>query len=558
EDVVTGLVTLSSAPQRKPVTTSSSAPRAVSMRIACSGRAVRSPRQTSKPDSPGSITSSTTSANPPSSAQRRPSSPVATPCGSYPWKPSRSQMPVRIAASSSTTRMAVLGSMLPSSVGTLAREPTRGPHRRRRLLPTFYTTSLHVARLTPQTRRRERAVSARKETTMEFQGPKTTNGRRRAIMAGALLATTALAGVAARVPGSPAAKAGTTTFTAPAGGPVSFTGTLDRTTVLRGKDGTVRMELVMAAAPGDAGTSTRLPTDLVVILDRSGSMDGEKLVHAKAAVRDLMGRLGPDDRFALVTYSNAAQVAVPLGAVSDQQQSAILSTLAEIRADGGTNISGGLDVGLDLVDGARAAGRQPRAILISDGLANQGDPSPEGLRRRATRAARAEYMLSAVGVGADFNEYLMTALADAGTGNYYYLKTGDDLASVFARELDGARMTVASALAVTIEPAPGVRVVDAAGYPLESVGSGVAFRPGSLFAGQARRVWVTLAVPSTDLGEREIGRIALAYAAGGDRKTLTVGDLPRVACVAGEKEFFAGVDSEAWTRSVVVDSYNKM
>jgi Ca-activated chloride channel family protein len=167
-------------------------------------------------------------------------------------------------------------------------------------------------------------------------------------------------------------------------------------------------------------------------------------------------------------------------------------------------------------------------------------------------------MLSAVGVGADFNEYLMTALADAGTGNYYYLKTGDDLASVFARELDGARMTVASALAVTIEPAAGVRVVDAAGYPLESIGSGVAFRPGSLFAGQTRRVWVTLAVPSNDLGEREIGRVALAYASGGVRKTLTFGELPRVACVAGEEEFFAGVDSEAWARSAVVDGYNKM
>ena len=397
---------------------------------------------------------------------------------------------------------------------------------------------------------------------METQGPKTTIGRRRAIMAGALLATTALAGVTARgrsaMTGQPLAGPGTTTFSAPASGPVSFTGTLDRTTVLRGKDGTLRMELVMSAAPDEATKSTRLPTDLVVILDRSGSMDGEKLVYAKAAVRDLVDRLGPEDRFALVTYSNMAQVAIPLGAMSDQQRSAALSTLGEIRADGGTNISGGLDMGLDLVDRARSAGRQPRTILISDGLANQGDPSQEGLVRRATRAARAEYMLSAVGVGADFNEYLMTALADAGTGNYYYLKTGDDLASVFARELDGARMTVASALAVPIEPAAGVRVVDAAGYPLESIGSGVAFRPGSLFAGQTRRVWVTLAVPSNDLGEREIGRVALAYASGGVRKTLTFGELPRVACVAGEEEFFAGVDSEAWARSAVVDGYNKM
>jgi Ca-activated chloride channel family protein len=197
-------------------------------------------------------------------------------------------------------------------------------------------------------------------------------------------------------------------------------------------------------------------------------------------------------------------------------------------------------------------------ILISDGLANQGDASREGLVRRAGRAARGEYVLSAVGVGADFDEQLMTALADAGTGNYYYLERASDLASVFAREFDGARNTVASALAVEIEPADGVEVRDAAGYPLAREGRTVVFRPGALYAGQERRIWVTLAAPHGTLGEQPLGRFSLSYGDAAGRTTLTFGETPRVVVVAAEDDFFARVDKSAWSDGVLVDAYNAM
>src|SRR5262249_38008494 len=204
------------------------------------------------------------------------------------------------------------------------------------------------------------------------------------------------------------------------------------------------------------------------------------------------------------------------------------------------------------------AGRAARAILISDGLANKGDASAEGLLRRAGRATRGEYVLSAVGVGADFNEYLMTGLADAGTGNYYYLRSGTDLGEVFAREFDGARRTVASGLAIRIEPAPGVRVLDAAGYPLVQEGSAVTVRPGSLFAGQERRLWVTLAVPHDAVGTHGLGRFTLAYDDGHGRATFALAEEPRVACVADEEDFFASVDGPVWARSTLEEGYGRL
>jgi Ca-activated chloride channel family protein len=167
-------------------------------------------------------------------------------------------------------------------------------------------------------------------------------------------------------------------------------------------------------------------------------------------------------------------------------------------------------------------------------------------------------VLSSIGVGSDFNESLMTALADAGTGNYYFLEGSRDLASVFAREFDTARSTVASSLAVRIEPGDGVQVVDAAGYPLEREGAAVVFRPGTLFAGQERRVWVTLSVPNQAVAEHDLGRFSIAYREGDTPQTLALSTIPRVACVKGEEEFYSRIDEPAWSRAVLVDGYNQM
>ncbi len=383
--------------------------------------------------------------------------------------------------------------------------------------------------------------------------------RRRWYAVGALAVATALAGTAARSKASaPVRDPSGRTFTASPARPVSFSGTLDRTAVLVGGPATVRMELVIGAEGSAARSAARVPTDLVVILDRSGSMAGDKIENARIAIRELVSRLGPQDRFALVDYSNTASLAIGPAAAEESARESWLATVAAIVPDGGTNMASGLDLGLDTIDRMRASGHTSRAILISDGLANQGDSTPEGLLRRAGRAARGEYVLTTVGVGADFNEYLMSALADAGTGNYYYLNRGDDLGNVFAREFDAARETVASGLEVRIAPTEGVDVMDAAGYPLERTGGAVVFRPGSLFAGQERRIWVTLSVPNQAAGEHPLGHFALSYSRGAERSTIAFADTPRVASVAREDDFYAKVDVPAWTRSVVVDGFNKM
>ena len=97
-------------------------------------------------------------------------------------------------------------------------------------------------------------------------------------------------------------------------GSVRFTAQVDRSAVLAGGDGQVRVELVMGADGGETkGIQPRTPTDIVVVLDRSGSMSGSKLDDARRAVANLVEQLSPRDRFSLVTYESNAQIAIPFG-----------------------------------------------------------------------------------------------------------------------------------------------------------------------------------------------------------------------------------------------------
>ena len=93
---------------------------------------------------------------------------------------------------------------------------------------------------------------------------------------------------------------------------ITFKGRLDRGAVHVGGDGLVHLELIAKGAELPERAASRRPTDVVVVLDRSGSMAGDPMAKALAAIRELVGQLGSDDRFALVTYAHGANVAIPL------------------------------------------------------------------------------------------------------------------------------------------------------------------------------------------------------------------------------------------------------
>jgi Ca-activated chloride channel family protein len=331
---------------------------------------------------------------------------------------------------------------------------------------------------------------------------------------------------------------------------------LDRTAVMQGGDGILHVAVNLTSGRA-VDADARVATDMVVVLDRSGSMSGSKLAYAKAALRELVTRLDDSDRLGIVVYDTSAEVLSPLRHATAEAKRDFLSATDQINVRGNTNLSDGLDLGHRLLDESRRANRPARMLLLSDGLANTGDASPEGLTLRARRAIAREYVISTMGIGADFDEHLMTQLATAGTGAFYYLAKLETLPSFFDAELRTAGATVASNAKLVIYPAAGVKVIDASGVITHSSGNRADVALGSLYAGQARTLWLTLHVPSDHTGPLALGELAFEYRDRGGAVHSKSDALPKIACVAERDEFQRRVNQKTWERAVVEEELSR-
>jgi Ca-activated chloride channel homolog len=239
----------------------------------------------------------------------------------------------------------------------------------------------------------------------------------------------------------------------------------------------------------------RKPVNLSVVLDRSGSMSEEsKIDYAKAALRALVDQLRPEDIFSLVIYDDVVEVLRPAERVGRDKEE-IRAIVNEIAPRGWTNLGGGMLEGFHQVE--KNTGREyiNRVVLLSDGLANQGITDPERLSGIARKQRDRAISLSTIGVGLDYNENLMVALSETGGGNYYFLESSRNLASVLRKEFDRLGDVMAQNVTIELELGHGVRLLDAIGYDHSANGRTVSIPVGDLYGEDARDVTLELDVP---------------------------------------------------------------
>jgi len=340
---------------------------------------------------------------------------------------------------------------------------------------------------------------------------------------------------------------------------VTLSSALVQEKVLKGSEGRVAMALTLTAATLPP-TQEKIdqPVDLTIVLDRSGSMQGEKIDSARLAVLSLMERLTAKDRLALVAYSDGVQQVAPLTPMDEGSRHRLIAAVNQIFADGNTNLGGGLRQGIDLFLQAPAAGRQRKVILISDGLANEGITDPIALGQMAAAATDHHFAVSTVGVGLDFNELLMTTIADRGMGRYYFLENPMVFAQVFEKEFQQARQVAAAGVILRVPLEKGVRLTSAAGYPIQMDGDQAVIPVGNLVSGETRKLFLNFQLPTGQERTFALGKIHLRYVQDGSEQTLKGLPALTVACVTDPKEVLASMDKDTWGEQVVRDEFNQL
>ena len=183
------------------------------------------------------------------------------------------------------------------------------------------------------------------------------------------------------------------------------------------------------------------PAAFCLVLDRSGSMTGPPLEHAKQAAALAVKHLRAGDHFALVTFETNAQVVVPLQTVKDKP--AVQSAIANIGPDGNTNLSGGWLLGRDELRKAPADAAR-RLLLLSDGHLNSGIVEPAAVQRLVAAGLEHDTIRTAcLGFGSTYNEDLMAELARSTNGTFYDANSPEKLPAIFTAELDGLQRLAA-------------------------------------------------------------------------------------------------------------------
>lgn len=234
---------------------------------------------------------------------------------------------------------------------------------------------------------------------------------------------------------------------------------------------------VTAKAPPAAA---RPPLDLVLLLDTSGSMEGDAIAALRQSAGALVDKLRDGDRVTLVTFDS--KVAEPMrGVVIDAAARARAHhAIDAIVARGTTDLQAGLGAAMSEL-AQRPHGKDlPRIVLLSDGVPNVSDQLPAQLASIRSYG----YSVTSLGLGLDYDTTLMTRIATDTGGAFHYLEKPDQIAEVFDDELAKMTTVVARNVQLQLDAGPGVTLAPLAGYTVS--GSHLYANLGDLPAGTTR------------------------------------------------------------------------
>ncbi len=254
----------------------------------------------------------------------------------------------------------------------------------------------------------------------------------------------------------------------------------------------------------------RTPVNLAIVLDRSGSMNGPKIDHARSAACLAVRSLAPTDIVSIITFEQGVEILVPATKASDQE--GICRKIREIRTAGGTALFAGVSKGAEEMRKFLSKESINRVILLSDGQANVGPNSPEALAELGSSLIKEGISVTTIGLGTGYNEDLMTKLAEKSDGRHAFVDQPDQLTSIFADEINSVRSVVAQRIRIEILCDPGVRPVRVLGREPIIAGQKVSLDLNQIYSQEEKYLILEVEVPDGTNGlTRDLARVEVTY-----------------------------------------------
>lgn len=196
----------------------------------------------------------------------------------------------------------------------------------------------------------------------------------------------------------------------------------------------------------------KVPIDLILVIDKSGSMSGEKESLVKQSIKYLLTILTEKDRICLITFQNHSEYITPLLQVSDANKPIIEKAINSIHSTGGTHILSGIEKAFKLINGRKTKNLVTSIFLLSDGQDNNTNDIEERIRNlKATMQPKDDFMLNTYGYGSDHDAKIMRQIAKENNGNAYYIEKFDKVDEYFVLSLSGILTIVAKNIEISID-----------------------------------------------------------------------------------------------------------
>ncbi len=234
------------------------------------------------------------------------------------------------------------------------------------------------------------------------------------------------------------------------------------------------------------------PVNLGLVIDTSSSMEGEAIADARAAARAVLDSMKDGDRLSLVVFHSTAEVLVPSTVLDARSRARVAARIRDMKAHGTTDLQSGLAHGIEEVTRALKPDGINRIVLLSDGVPNDAS----SVVGSAQGAVQSGISITALGLGLEYDETLLTAIAQNAGGRFHFIRDSAQVASVMRDEVLQLRRVVARNAQLVLTPGPGVTLAAVLGQaPIQS-GRVTQVPIGELAQGETREFFVELSLGS--------------------------------------------------------------